>query len=99
MNGGFATMLQETEVRAALEGVRSLVQADGGDIQLVSDDPSTSSVNLLLVVEGASCQECILPRPMLEDIAAGIMRRSVPELGALSIDDPREHPDFVFDTH
>ena len=92
-------MLQETQVREALEGVRSLVQADGGDIQLVSLDPATSTVNLRLVVEGASCQECILPRPMLEDIAAGIIRRSLPELRTLSIDDPREHPDFVPDSH
>jgi Fe-S cluster biogenesis protein NfuA len=92
-------MLQETQVREALEGVRSLVQADGGDIQLVSLDTATSAVHLQLVVEGASCQECILPRPMLEDIAAGIIRRTVPELATLSIDDPREHPDYVPDAH
>jgi Fe-S cluster biogenesis protein NfuA len=92
-------VLQETQVRTALVEVSGLVQADGGDIQLVSLDPEQGAVALRLVVEGASCRECILPRPMLEDIATGIMRRSVPEITTVSIDDPREHPDYVDDSH
>ena len=39
--------------------------------------------------------ECILPRPMLEGMVTGIMRRHAPEVRSVSIDDPREHPDYV----
>jgi len=92
-------VLQETQVRTVLAEVSGLVQADGGDIEFVSLDPEGGAVALRLVVEGASCAECILPRPMLEDIATSIMRRSVPEITGVSIDDPREHPDYVADAH
>jgi Fe-S cluster biogenesis protein NfuA len=92
-------MLEQTQVQTALAEVSGLVQADGGDIELVSVDPGAGAVALRLVVEGASCQECILPRPMLEDIAKNIMQRSVPEIVSVSIDDPREHPDYVPNAH
>jgi Fe-S cluster biogenesis protein NfuA len=83
----------------ALEHVRSLVQPDGGDIEMVSIDPGTGVVNLRLLVEGASCKECIMPRSILEDIAADVMRKTLPDLGSVSIDDPREAPDYIDDTH
>jgi Fe-S cluster biogenesis protein NfuA len=92
-------VLQEDQVRTALVNVSSLVQADGGDIELVSFDPDQGSVALRLVVDGATCQECILPRPLLEDISKGILQRSVPEITAVSIEDPREDPNFVPETH
>ncbi len=79
--------------------VSSLVQADGGDIEFVSLDPEQGAVNLRLVVDGATCQECILPRGMLEDISKGILQRTVPEITAVSIEDPREDPDFVPQPH
>ena len=43
---------------------------------------------LRLVVTGATCEECILPRPLLEDIATGILQRTVPEMTSVSIEDP-----------
>jgi Fe-S cluster biogenesis protein NfuA len=92
-------MLQETELRAALEEVTVLVRADGGDLDLVGFDDAAGAVTLRLHVESASCAECILPRPLLEDIAGGILRRSVPAITQVTIDDPREHPDFVAPSH
>lgn len=62
--------------------VRDILQADGGDVELLSMDGGTA--NLRLVIEGAECAECVLPRPMLEEVAAKLL--GVP----VRIDDPRE---------
>jgi Fe-S cluster biogenesis protein NfuA len=92
-------MLQETEVRTALEEITVLVRADGGDIELVGFDDVAGTVALRLHVQSANCPECILPRPLLEDIAGGILRRSVPSITRVTVDDPREHPDYVAPGH
>ena len=65
-----------------LTPVRDLLQADGGDIELVAMDGATA--HLRLIVEGSECAECVLPKPMLEDVAAKLL--GVP----VRIDDPRE---------
>src|SRR3954451_5999364 len=96
---GGATVIQESTVLEALENVRILVQPDGGDIEMVSLDQGTGAVNLRLLVEGSNCKECIMPRSILEDIAADVMRRTVPEVATVSIEDPREAPDYVEEAH
>jgi Fe-S cluster biogenesis protein NfuA len=83
-------MLEESEVRSALVEVADLVQADGGDIGLVSLDAGTGAVALRLVPESADCAECVVPRPILEGIATGILQRSLPGVTGISIADPRE---------
>jgi Fe-S cluster biogenesis protein NfuA len=88
-------MLEESEVRSALDEVAALVQADGGDIEFVSLDAGTGSVALRLQLESANCAECVLPREMLEGIATGMLQRSVPGITGISIDDPREDPGSV----
>lgn len=65
-----------------LTPVRDLLQLDGGDIELVSMDGATA--NLRLIIDGTECAECVLPRPMLEDVAAKLLGVSV------RIEDPRE---------
>lgn len=84
-------MIETDSVTAALDEIRSLVQPDGGDFELVAIDAVAGTVGLRLVLDGASCRECVMPRPILEDIATSIVRRSVPGVAHLSIDDPREH--------
>jgi Fe-S cluster biogenesis protein NfuA len=81
----------------ALDEIRTLVQADGGDMLLTSVVDGT--VNLQLVVEGASCVECVMPREFLEQIALDMIRSHTPDVAAVSVDDPREHPDFVMPDH
>jgi len=56
----------------------------------VGVDPETSAVRLRLVLEGAECRECVLPRPMLEQIVTDALRTVVPDAGTVSISDPRE---------
>ena len=80
-------------VATALDEVRGLVSPDGGDVQLDGVDGST--VRLRLVLESAHCVECVMPRPFLEQVALDIFRRGGVDAEAISIDDPREHPDFV----
>jgi Fe-S cluster biogenesis protein NfuA len=93
------TVIEEAAVAEALKEVRSLVEPDGGDIELVSLDGATGSVGLRLLLEGASCKECVMPRAFLEDVAADVLRKSVPGVARVSIDDPREHPGYVADAH
>ncbi len=87
-------MIDESEVRAALVEVAGLVQADGGDIELVSVDTNSGAVGLRLLLQSANCAECVLPKAMLERVATGIMQRSVPGITGLSIDDPRDGPGY-----
>ena len=65
-----------------LTPVREILQADGGDIELVSMDGDTA--NLRLIIEGAECAECVLPRPLLEEVASKLLGTPV------RIDDPRD---------
>ena len=43
----------------------------------------------LLLVEDASCAECVMPKPILEEMALGILRRSSPGVTQVVIADPR----------
>ena len=92
-------MIDEAAITPALDEVRALVQADGGDMKLVGLDGDVGKVDLLLVLEGASCEECVMPRDFLEQIALEMLKRKVPAVAAVSIDDPREHPGYVPKRH
>lgn len=85
------------DLLAAIEEVKDLVAADGGDMLLVSVDGGTA--NLQLVVENSNCVECIMPREILEQITLDILQRGGAGIDAVTIDDPREHPDFVMPEH
>ena len=84
-------------VAAALDEVRGLVSADGGDVQLDGIDGST--VRLRLVLETAHCVECVMPRPFLEQVSLGVFQRNGVPADVVAIDDPRDHPDFVMPDH
>jgi len=92
-------VIDEATINPALDEVRALVQADGGDMRLVDLDGATGNVSLQLVLEGASCEECVMPREFLEQIALDVLRRKAPGVAAVSIDDPREHPGYVPKDH
>ncbi len=89
--------MDESAITPALDEIRGLVQADGGDMLLASIDGAT--VNLQLVVEGASCVECVMPRDILEQISLDMFQRAGVPADAVRIDDPREHPGFVMPDH
>jgi hypothetical protein len=89
--------MDETTITPALDELRGLVQADGADMTVTGVDGST--VNLQLVVETASCVECVMPREILEQVALNIFQRNGVDADLVVIDDPREHPDFVMPEH
>jgi len=80
-----------------LEEARQLVQADGGDMELVSTDDGT--VSLKLILEGASCVECVMPKEFLEQIVLDMLMRAGHGVSAVAIDDPREDPNWVAPDH
>lgn len=82
---------------AAVEEIKELVAADGGDMLLTGVDGATA--HLQLVVEHSNCVECIMPREILEQITLDILQRGGAGISAVTIDDPREHPDFVMPEH
>ena len=90
-------MTEDPAVAAALDEVRGLVAADGGDVQLDAVDGST--VRLRLVLETAHCVECVMPRPFLEQVSLGVFQRNGVPAEVVAIDDPRDHPDFVMPDH
>ena len=71
-----------------LSPVRDILQADGADIELMSHDGATAHLRLILT--GARCAECVLPRPILETIALKLLQPATPDLTAVVIDDPRQ---------
>lgn len=60
--------------------VRDLIQLDGGDVEVVSEEP----LRLKLVLEDAECAECVMPRGVLEEVSSKLLGVAV------TIDDPRE---------
>jgi Fe-S cluster biogenesis protein NfuA len=76
------------DVEAALSGVRELVAADGGDIEVVGFAAGEASLRLIL--EGAECRECVMPRQFLEQIALDLMGPQLDGLKSVKIEDPRE---------
>jgi hypothetical protein len=62
--------------------VRDLIQLDGGDVEVLSND--ASSVHLKLILTDAECAECVMPKGVLEEVASKLLGVTV------RIDDPRE---------
>jgi Fe-S cluster biogenesis protein NfuA len=83
-------MIDELELDKGLTEIRSLLQADGGDMELVSVDHDADTVRTLLVLENSSCAECVLPRAMLEQVGLSILQKTASGVRSLSVDDPRE---------
>ncbi len=72
----------------AVGEMRALVALDGGDVELVSATGNT--VVLRLILEGAECRECVMPKEFLEQIALDMVSTRLTEVSAVTIDDPRE---------
>jgi Fe-S cluster biogenesis protein NfuA len=77
------------EIDAGIGQLRALIAADGGDLELLSADRSTGQVSIRLILDGAVCRECVLPREFLEPIALDMLSSAEPAVTAVVIDDPR----------
>ena len=78
-----------TSYEVALNDVRALVRPDGADFEVLDVDPESGIVHLKLVLEGANCEECVMPVDILQAIARDVMSRQVPTIRSVTIDDPR----------
>jgi len=87
-----AETVDTAKINTALEQVRQLLRADGGDIAVsqVSDTGSGLQVELELILKDSSCPECVLPAAMLEPMALEMMSAELPGLSSVAIIDPRE---------
>jgi Fe-S cluster biogenesis protein NfuA len=72
---------------AALAGLREGFQADGADLELVGVEGAKARVRL--VVTEDTCQECIVPGPLLRQILEAQLKKACPELEAVEVEDPR----------
>jgi hypothetical protein len=77
------------DVASAVDEVARILRADGADLTLVDADPRTARVRLALVLDSVSCEECVLPPPMLFDTIEQSLRRRVAGEFELLLDDPR----------
>jgi Fe-S cluster biogenesis protein NfuA len=76
------------EVNDAIRPLREMLQLDGADIAVESYDDGV--LRLQLELEGASCRECVLPKPMLERTYASVLSDELDGFVRVVIDDPRE---------
>ncbi|HVW41982.1 MAG TPA: NifU family protein [Amycolatopsis sp.] len=83
-------MIDQATLSAGLAEIRGLLQADGGDMELVSVDQDAGTVRTRLILEGASCRECVLPRALLERVGLDILQKNADGVRHLDIEDPRE---------
>lgn len=82
------TAIDAGSLESALGPVRALVEADGGELLLDRVDGNTAQ--LRLVLEGAECRECVMPKTFLEQVALDMLAPNVAGLAAVQIADPRE---------
>jgi hypothetical protein len=82
-------MIDREAAENALGAARSIVAADGGDLVLTGTTDRV--VRLRLVLESAECADCVMPRAFLEKVVFDLMAARLSGLGAVEIDDPREH--------
>ena len=76
-------------LQGPLEELRAILNADGGEMELDGFDEETLTVRLRLVLESAECKECVMPAPILEDIALASFQRAGAPVDRVMIEDPR----------
>lgn len=80
--------MNESQVAAAIEPLLIALRTDGADV--VVDGVEGSSVDLRLVVEGASCSDCVMPAPVLVELFQGAVRDAGFPVAEIRLADPRE---------
>ena len=80
----------ETGTQDVIAALRDLVEPDGARLDLVALDRLAGTVRLALVLDGADCTECVMPRDYLEQLSLTLLRRTMPDMQRVVVDDPRE---------
>lgn len=80
-------MSHHDDVQATLEPLRETLKLDGADLEFTALDSGELSLRLLL--EDAGCADCVMPRPILEEMVLSLMTQEGAAVTAVTIDDPR----------
>ncbi|HEX4017183.1 MAG TPA: hypothetical protein VHX15_10640 [Frankiaceae bacterium] len=76
-------------VNDAIAELAPMLQADGADLTLVEANPATSRIEVELHVTDATCAECVLPGPLLEQVIGDALSRRLSTEYELVLRDPR----------
>lgn len=76
-------------VSAAIAELAPMLQADGADLKLIEANPATARIEVVLEVSDATCAECVLPGPLLEQVINDTISRHSPGEFELVLRDPR----------
>jgi hypothetical protein len=80
-----------TGVDAGLDEIAGWLGPDGGRVVTTGWDEASATLALRLELDSVECAECVVPRPMLDALLLGALRRHAPAVRAVTVDDPREH--------
>ncbi|HEY8215503.1 MAG TPA: hypothetical protein VIH82_00095 [Acidimicrobiia bacterium] len=83
-------MVMDTQaVAETVDEMASLLRSDGADLRLVSADPRTDRIEISLVLDGAECEDCVLPAELLRQMISDALARRVSGEFELVLHDPR----------
>lgn len=74
-------------IQDAVAEIVEIIRLDGAD--LVVRDIDGDHIAFSLVLEGASCPECVMPASLLEDMASQRLREEFGRDLSVTIEDPR----------
>lgn len=80
-----------SRVSDALAPFRETLQADGADVEVKDYDGGV--LRLRLNIDSASCIDCVLPKAMLEEAILHGLRKHLPDVKHVEVDDPRTDAD------
>jgi hypothetical protein len=79
-----------TDVRSAIAPLAEGLRADGADVLV--ERVATDRVELRLVLEDASCAECVMPVEVLEPLFLDAITTAGHDVATVAIGDPRRGP-------
>lgn len=80
--------LLQDQLSVGTKDIRESLQADEADLEVLGLEDGVAKFRLLVGPE--TCQECILPKGILEQILAQSLQKAMPQVGSVELDDPRE---------
>lgn len=82
-------MLTDEAIATAVHETGKVLRADGADLVLVEGNARAARIHVKLQLDGANCEDCIVPPDLLESIVSQDLRRVLRDEFELIIDDPR----------
>jgi hypothetical protein len=80
--------MNHAQVLSAIEPLLVALRADGADVEVGGLEGPT--VDLRLVLDTASCSDCVMPAPILTELFQGAVREAGFPAAVIRLTDPRE---------